>query len=127
MKQTSKVKNMPENTLETQISPATEDKQGDIISAVNNTRTTVADGNKDVTTAGSAEPLVASSTPFKNLDVQAKFANTGNIYIGGSTVSSSRGIALVPGSSRNYKNGDLNDIYIDVDTNGEGVTFSYEN
>ena len=89
----------------------------------------VANG-KDVTTAGTAEPLTAALTRAAWVTVQSKAANTGKVYIGDSTVSSaSFGVELsAAGDSfsfpvmmgQNLHN--LTRIFIDVDTDGEGVT-----
>lgn len=44
------------------------------------------DGQKDVTTAGTAVCLVSESTPCAGVIIQAKRTNTGRIYIGGVNV-----------------------------------------
>lgn len=86
---------------------------------------TIANGAKDVTTAGTAVALVSSSTPCSWVILCAKGDNTGKIYYGGSSVSSTSGAYLWPGASEKIQISDLKDIYIDSDTNGEGVQFSY--
>jgi hypothetical protein len=58
----------------------------------------VKDGSKNVTTAGTRVAL-ASTTACQGVLIQAKAANTGIIYIGGSTVSSTSGIFLYAGES----------------------------
>jgi hypothetical protein len=81
---------------------------------------------KAVTSAGTAEPLKATSLGFLELTVQAEPTNTGNIFIGGSDVDSTNGLVLTPGASRTYSTpGDLNDIYIDSAVDGEGVRYEY--
>lgn len=89
-------------------------------------RTVAADGSKDVASAGTAVALSATSVLFKSLIVQAKEANTQKIAVGGSTIDMTRGTILVPLSSKEFKDGDLADIFIDANVSGEGVTFSYE-
>ena len=91
--------------------------------------------NKAVTTAGTAVAL-ASSTRVRSVMIQANNANTNNIYVGGSTVSSSSyGTFLTAGNSVTIEapdmgnsganDLDLADIYIDADTDGEGVSVTY--
>ena len=84
-------------------------------------------GEKDVATAGTAETLVASSTAFKEVDIQAKETNTGDVAVGDSTVDAAadKGIHLTPGASIRLQGDDLQDIYLDVETNGDGVRFTY--
>lgn len=89
------------------------------------------DGTKSVTTAGTAEALVASSTACRMVEIQAMAGNTNNIAVGSSTVvataGSERGLVLAPSQSVAIRVKDLNDIYIDAVTNGEGVSFAYFN
>lgn len=87
----------------------------------------IGDGSKNVTTAGSRVQLSLTSVPCKKVNVQAKVANTGSIYIGGSTIAVNRGIELLPLASILLTVSDLNLIYIDSSVNGEGVTYTYEN
>lgn len=87
---------------------------------------TISDGAKNVTTAGT-RLAIASSTACRKVTVQAKPTNTGNIYVGGATVSSTSGIALTPYNSIVLNPSNLNLVFIDSDVNGEGVTFTYEN
>lgn len=89
-------------------------------------------GKKTITTAGTAEALVSNSTPCKTVTIQALLSNTGKVYVGTSSVSSTTyGVVLSAGETFSLSNEghdsriDLSTIYIDVDTNGEGVTFFY--
>lgn len=82
---------------------------------------------KSVTTAGTAVPLSATSKVVKKVSFQPDTDNTGdNIYHGDSNVDSSNGLVLVPYSIYEYENVDLKDIYIDADSNGDGVHGYYE-
>jgi len=87
-------------------------------------------GVKNVASAGTAESLAATGTT-RLIVIQAKPGNTGNVYLGDSSVSSSAyGAVLTPGESIGIvppASGqiDLTEHYIDVDTNGEGVTFMH--
>ena len=87
---------------------------------------TILSSEKTVSTAGTAEALSASSQRVKSLSVIAKVGNTGNVYVGGSNVASATNDGLAAGDELiipavNWL--DINDVYIDVDTNGEGVDF----
>ena len=82
-------------------------------------------GEKTVTTAGTAEALAASQRVYSVLII-AKQANTGQVYVGGSDVDSDTNDGLDAGESitiqaRNAL--DLADVYLDVDTDAEGVDF----
>lgn len=89
-------------------------------------------GSKTVTTSGTSVALVASSTDAQMLYVRAKADNTNNIYFGNSTVdeTTSQQITLIANqavtisATGGYKI-DVNQFYIDADTNGEGVDFLY--
>lgn len=87
---------------------------------------TIGDGSKDVTTAGSRVAL-ASSTSCKKVHIQAKIANTGSIYVGGSTIATGRGVELLPLATITLTISDLSLVYIDASVSGEGITFIYEN
>ena len=93
--------------------------------AVSNSPTLIA-SEKTVAAAGTAEALSSSSQRVRSLTIIAKASNTGQAYIGGSDVDSNTNDGLAPGDaleipSENWL--DLADIYIDVDTNAEGVDF----
>lgn len=84
----------------------------------------IGDGYKAVTTAGVKEAL-ASSTQCRYVIIMALAANTGNIYIGGVTVSSTSGRALVSLQSEKIDIDNLNKIYLDAEVSGEGVMYTY--
>ena len=80
---------------------------------------------KTVATAGTAVALSATQR-VKSLTIRAKAGNTGQVYIGGSDVSSTTNDGLDAGESVSFEAVnwlDMADVYIDVDTNGEGVDF----
>ena len=84
------------------------------------------DGFKDISSAGTAEALVTADTPCRFINIFAKSGNTGNVFVGGSTVSSSRGMVLEQARSTDWFPIDnVNKIYVDVATNDDGVTFAY--
>jgi hypothetical protein len=82
-------------------------------------------GKTTVTTAGTAVVL-GNMTVDGPLMVKAELDNTNNIYVGNvnGDVASTNGMALDAGEVIifNYI-GDLNNIWIDSDTNGEGVSW----
>lgn len=91
----------------------------------------VADGLQLVAVAGTAEPLVATSTPCRMVEIQARPENTDVVVVGASTVVAAagtrRGIALVPNASVQIRVTDVADLYIDAVVSGEGVSFLYFN
>jgi hypothetical protein len=94
-----------------------------------NTNTTLATGitagAKTVASAGTAETLVAGSTPCKKVIMTAEDNNTGKIFYGGATVSSSLGDFLQPGQKVEIEIDDVQKIYIDAGTSTDGVRFTY--
>ncbi len=87
---------------------------------------TLISSEKTVSAAGTAEALSSTSQRVKALTLTAKAGNTGQVYIGGSDVAAATNDGLAAGDTLeipavNWL--DLNDIYLDADTNGEGVDF----
>lgn len=84
-------------------------------------------GAKDVTTAGTAVQLTTTKTPITRVIIRAKTANTNNIFYGGSDVNEdlTNGAWLDAGEEAILDIEDLSLIWIDADTNGEGVTYTY--
>lgn len=120
------------NTAGTQIDPATEETLLDILAALGGGGyTTIADGNKDVTLAGTAEKLIASATPCRKVTITANIDNSDYVVVGGSTVVAAvagrRGTPLVQGQSFDVLIDDASKIYLDVVSSGDGVTYTYLN
>lgn len=84
-------------------------------------------GQKNVTTAGTAEALVSSSTPCEWVTVVAKRTNTGRVYVGGASVPNddTGGAYLSAGDSIDIDVTNLIKLYINSTVNGEGVTYIY--
>lgn len=96
--------------------------------------------SKTIAAAGTQEPLVATSvtTPTQRfcarVTIAAKPGNLGYVYVGESDVSSTvyavrlaAGESFTIGMGETRGNGiDLATVYIDVDTNAEGVDFYAE-
>uniref|UniRef100_A0A6M3L777 Uncharacterized protein n=1 Tax=viral metagenome TaxID=1070528 RepID=A0A6M3L777_9ZZZZ len=85
------------------------------------------DGSQDVVTAGTAIQLTTTDTPCRLINIFAKAGNTGNVFVGGSTVSSARGMVLEPARSSDWFPIDnVNKIYIDCEGgNTDGVQYCW--
>lgn len=86
---------------------------------------TILAGKTTVTTAGTGVAL-GSAVVNGALAVKALLANTNNIYVGGATVdkTAKNGFELDAGEVVVFEFvGSLADIWIDADTNGEGVSY----
>ncbi len=83
---------------------------------------------KDVSASGTAEALISTAAICNGFLVVAKAGNTGKVYIGGSNIDKttlpanelSAGGSISFDAPRGYRF-DLQDWYIDADTNGEGA------
>lgn len=91
-------------------------------------------GARVVASAGTAVRLTAAIQRVRWVDIQNDCSNTALIYVGGSTVSSSSGIKLVPCATISIGSMqaegqqaafDLNGIFIDAAQSGEGVNFTF--
>ena len=83
-------------------------------------------GEKTVATSGTAVAL--GSRKVVKVEIRAKSANTGQIYVGGSDVDTTTNDGLDAAESLVLEHPraiafDLADIYLDADANGEGVDF----
>jgi len=108
------------------INPATNEKIDTLIAAVGGASTDFQGGAKTVVTAGVAVPLSAVSVPCRRVNIRCNATNTGFVYIGGATVSSTIGLYLQPMDSIQVEIDDLNKIYLDASTDGQGVVYVYE-
>jgi len=90
--------------------------------------TGIGDGRKIVTAAGTAEVL-AGLTTCKKVIITAELDNAGTMVVGGSTVvaalATRRGTPLTPGDSVAIETNNLNNIWLDATSNGDGVTYHY--
>lgn len=90
---------------------------------------------KTVTAAGTQEALSATPLLCTSVLIQALPGNTNKVYVGDSSVSSALNMATLSasqvvtfsGTSLGNDSGliDLSALYVDVDTNGEGVNVGY--
>ena len=91
--------------------------------AVQLTGSSIAVANvQNVTTAGTRVQL--SSVACREITIIAKRANTGYIYVGGATVSSTvYGADLAALDSITLPVSNANEIYIDASVSGEGISY----
>jgi hypothetical protein len=87
-----------------------------------------------IATSGVRVQFTASQIPTNTLVISASKSNTGNVYIGDITVSSTNGQELAPGesleitarpSSKNNDDVILSDFYADTQTNGNTIRVMY--
>ena len=84
-------------------------------------------GHGSNTDVGTSAEVLTSSTACKHVDIMAATANTGIIYVGGSGVTTTTGIALYAGDVYSLDIDDLNDVYVIASVNGEDVQWVYYN
>lgn len=93
--------------------------------------TQISAGRKTITSAGTAEALVSSTTTAKRVIISALTDNTDVCYVGNSaakaTDNAEVGIPLYASNTIELYVADLKNIYIDARVSGEGVTYYYEN
>ena len=84
--------------------------------------TVICNGQKTIPSAGSSDRL-RTSLAVLSITVKAHKANTGNVFVGDSGVTSANGFILSPGDSVSFDIDDVADVYIDAAINGEGVSW----
>jgi hypothetical protein len=82
---------------------------------------------KNATIGTSAGQLTTNDQPCKHVDIMAAIANTGIIYVGGSSLTNSNGIALYPGDVYSIDIDNANNIYVLASEIGEDVAYVYYN
>ena len=81
-------------------------------------------GHKTVAGTGTAEAIVAASTPLKvGITIKALSTNTNPVWVGLSTTSVATGFELKASEQIFIPITDAQIIYLDVTTNGEGVSY----
>ena len=87
------------------------------------------DGRKVIATAGTPEKLLPSSTLCNWVIIVALEGNTGTVVLGGASViadaATRRGIPLNASDSVLLSIMDLSTLYLDVTSDGDGVSFLY--
>lgn len=89
----------------------------------------IGDGRAVVAASGTAVPISTTPNYVTAVTVTALPTNTNLVWVGGPTVKAAvgqeRGMPLDASDSFYMEVADLNRIYIDAITNGEGVTYTY--
>lgn len=85
--------------------------------------TAIYNGQKTVTTAGTQVALASSQAITHSVKIKALHGNSGWIYIGDSSVSSSNGYVLDAGETLELQIANLATVYVDSSVNGEGVSY----
>ena len=111
------------------INPATEEKQDDIISAINSiggNAGSLGDGRKVVAVTNTA--IAIGSAACKTVFITALIGNSAEIVIGGSGVifpeATRTGTLKYPGDGMTVSVDNLSDVYINGNA-GDGISFSY--
>jgi len=93
------------------------DKDRKIISRVSSTI-----NYGQVTVGTTAVQLTSTSTPLNfGIVVKADPNNSGNVYVGDSSVSTSNGYLLTPGESISFEIDDVSKVYVVADTDNQKI------
>ena len=84
---------------------------------------TIYNGQKTVTTAGTRVALATTQAITSGVKIKALSANTGSIFVGNSSVSSSNGFVLKASEEVFLEIANLATVYLDSSVNGEGVSY----
>ena len=85
-------------------------------------------GDLDVAAAGTAEALGDSSVACRQVMIMPKSGNTGTyVYVGGASVPNDEtgGVYLGAGQAITIDATNLGEVYVNVTTSGDGVTYLY--
>lgn len=87
----------------------------------------IGDGIKTIAVAGAPAALVIVSTPCKAIAITALPTNVGNVAVGAATVdvATNRGVVIAPGGAMTFDIDNVQKVYLDVATGGDGVGFLY--
>lgn len=103
---------------------AAQETGGNLASIKTNTDTPTTPYNNKVTvTTAATRVQLNSNRAVKSVTIKAGVTNTGIIYVGDSTVSSSNGLELNPGDTVSMDISNLNVLYIDASINSQYVTY----
>jgi len=98
------------------------ESQQDLDNIVSNPSTIIT--GKTTTTAGAEEKVTIGSGALTiGVTVKAMSTNTGLVYLGISTVSSTTGFELSAGEQIFIPVSNLNGVYLDVAVTAEGITY----
>ena len=82
---------------------------------------TIGHGSNTAVSDTTAERIDSNTLACKHMDIMAAIANTGIIYVGGSGVTATTGIALYPGDVYSIDFDNTGDIYVISSVDGEDV------
>lgn len=90
----------------------------------------IVSSRKAVTTAGTRVQLSATSVRIKGLMISGDLGNTGEVVVGDNSVVATQGAmvgnVIIPGNAPFVLPvNDLNLVWIDANTNGDGICFTY--
>lgn len=91
----------------------------------------IANNSVTVSSSGTRVAFTTAPTPLKSILIHANSGNSGNVYVGDSSVTTSNCPPLRTGDSLEIEfresaeetAGDLMDFYVDADNNNDGVTY----
>jgi len=107
------------NNFNITINPATEETLQELTAC-----NSLLHGQTNVATAGTAVKLIATDDATKSITIKALVANTNSIYVGDSGVDSTNGYILDAGDTMSMDlDNESDNVYIDADVNGEGVSW----
>ena len=109
------------DVVQLRVNPSTKRLEVDATVTSSTAPTSISHNKTSVTTAGTRVQMPTFAC--QSVTVKALVANTGLIYIGGSTVSSTNGFQLSAGDSVSMDISNVNVLYIDSSVNGEGVSW----
>lgn len=87
-------------------------------------------GTTDVPTAGTRVQISDTERRVSSIVFRGRKGNTGNVYVGGSAVSSSAGFELAPGEAISFPFASdgfvvlISDLYVDAATDGDDVDWA---
>jgi len=91
----------------------------------------IANNSVTVSSSGTRVAFTTAPTPLKSILIHANSGNSGNVYVGDSSVTTSNCPPIAAGKTLELKfresadetAGDLMDFYVDADNNGNGITY----
>ena len=79
--------------------------------------------NGHTTTNAGTAVVVKADTDIKALSIKALATNTGDVYVGDSSVDNTNGYILSADEGVDMNVNNTNVVYIDVEVNGEGICY----
>lgn len=83
--------------------------------------------NVNVASAGTRVQFDTAKHVLRSISIKALKGNMGDVYIGGSAVSSTRGLPMLPGELREFTFGTtevkLSEFWVDADNNDDKIAW----